>query len=171
MRRLNNRGLKHVVVDSNVVFRIVIGGASSYPFKVIERYLDRLILLSPDYMLYEFQAHVDEIRKKYSKKNVEAFERRLFAVFKLINIMPYEFYKEKLNEAERLASFDPKDSPFIALHLKLRDLGIVAPIWTEDKDLLRASLSGKLLALDTSAVNEFLKCTEPKEAFKSVGGL
>jgi len=152
---------KLIIVDSNVVFRIIIGGSKSYPFKVIERFLDRLVLLSPDYMLHEFRVHMNEIKKKYSKKNVEAFEKRLLAVFSLINVLPYEFYEDKLNDAEKLASFDPKYSPFIALHLKLKELGIMAPIWTEDKKFLKASLlSGKFIVLDTKVVSEFLEGLE-----------
>lgn len=57
-------------------------------------------------------------------------------------------------EAHNICSnFDPKDTPFIALALKLN-----IHIWTNDKEMIRHGLkSGRYLALDTQAVENLLK--------------
>ncbi len=69
-------------------------------------------------------------------------------------MIPEFYYKDKLNEAYEIAkNFDVKDSPFIALALKLN-----IPIWTNDRDFIIYGLkSEKFLALDTKAVEELLK--------------
>jgi len=55
--------------------------------------------------------------------------------------------------------FDPKDTPFIALSLKLN-----IPVWTEDKDFILYSLQAKSFkALDTKAVEELAEGKDPKE--------
>ena len=76
-----------------------------------------------------------------------------------MKVLPEPFYNDKIEEARRLATFGGKDAPFIALQLKLRELGIVlCPIWTEDKDFLEESVkSMKFLALDTIAIKELLE--------------
>jgi len=85
--------------------------------------------------------------------------------FKLVNIVPREFYEEKLKEAYAIAEkFDPKGTPFIALALKLN-----IPVWTEDKDLVKNSFqTRKYVALDTIAVEEILLGKTTEEALQNL---
>jgi len=59
-----------------------------------------------------------------------------------------------MDEAREIAEeFDYNDYPFIALALKLD-----APIWTNDKEIIKHGLkTGKYLALDTQEVEELLR--------------
>jgi len=66
--------------------------------------------------------------KKYSKE----FELKSFLAFSLIHVIPSEIYEDKISEAYNMAKqFDEKDTPFIALALKLN-----IPIWTNDSKIL-----------------------------------
>ncbi len=75
--------------------------------------------------------------------------------------------KEIRRKAYEIAKeFDPKDTPFIALALKLN-----IPIWTNDKPMIIHGLkSGKYLALDTQAVEDLLKGKSLEEVKKDLRG-
>ncbi len=138
-----------LIADSNIVFSIVVAGRRARAFKIIAEHSD-LELFSPEEVLVEFREHMRKLEKS---ARIEFWGKVLLA-FSLIRIIPREIYEDTLREAYSIASlFDPKDTPFIALSLKL---GL--PIWTEDKAVLRASFkSRKYIALDTEAVERFLK--------------
>ncbi len=135
----------HLVVDSNILFSIIISGEKSKAFKVIKKY--SVDLFFPEEGLLEFKEHKNKLKTK-------EFEFRMFLAFSLIHIIPQEFYLDKIREAYEIArNFDEDDTPFIALALKLN-----IPVWTNDKDFIIYGLrSGKFLALDTDAVEELLK--------------
>ena len=140
-----------LVIDSNIIFSIVVAGKRARAYKIIARHRD-LELYSPEEVLLEFRMHARKLEKG---ARIEFWSKVLLA-FSLVRIVPREIYEDIMKEAYSIASsFDPKDTPFIALSLKL-DL----PIWTEDKNLLRASFtSGKYIALDTEALEELLEGT------------
>ena len=73
--------------------------------------------------------------------------------FMLVHVVPRELYEDKLRDAYTIArTFDPKDTPFIALSLKLN-----VPIWTEDKDVIKYGIqTRRYIALDTIAVEKLL---------------
>ncbi len=98
--------------------------------------------------MHEFKRHKVKLRK-FAKE----FEYRTLLAFSFVRIIPLEFYSDKIKEAYEIASkFDEKDTPFIALALKLN-----IPIWTGDKKMLLASLSDKkFIALDTVALESLL---------------
>ncbi|WP_456328099.1 PIN domain-containing protein [Archaeoglobus sp.] len=138
-----------LVVDSNVVFTIIIAGNKSKAFRIIKDY--NLTLYFPEDGLLEFKKHKDKL-KKYSKE----FELKSFLAFSLIHVIPSEIYEDKIPEAYNIAKqFDEKDSPFIALALKLN-----IPIWTNDKKLIEYGLkTNKYLALDSESLDDLLKGT------------
>ncbi len=138
-----------LVVDSNVVFTIIIAGNKSKAFRIIKDY--DLTLYFPEDGLLEFKKHKDKL-KKYSKE----FELKSFLAFSLIHVIPSEIYEDKIPEAYNIAKqFDEKDSPFIALALKLN-----IPIWTNDKKLIEYGLkTNKYLALDSESLDDLLKGT------------
>jgi predicted nucleic acid-binding protein len=135
------------VVDSNVVFTIIIAGDKSKAFSIIRDYDLTLYFLEDG--LLEFKKHKDKL-KKYSKE----FELRSFLALSLIHVIPSEIYEDKIPEAYSIAKqFDEKDTPFIALALKLN-----IPIWTNDKRMIEYGLkTDKFLALDSQALEDLLK--------------
>jgi len=141
------------VVDSNVVFTIIIAGDKSKAFRIVRDY--NLTLYFPEDGLLEFKKHKDKL-KKYSKE----FELKSFLAFSLIHVIPSEIYEDKIPEAYNIAKqFDEKDTPFIALALKLN-----IPIWTNDRKIIEYGLkTGKYLALDTESLEDLLKGTSIDE--------
>lgn len=61
----------------------------------------------------------------------EMFEEAMFLAFSFIRIMPRELYIDIMQKAYNICKFDEKDTPFVALALKLG-----APIWTNDKGII-----------------------------------
>lgn len=99
--------------------------------------------------MLEFKKHKDKL-KRYSKE----FELKSFLAFSLIHVTPSEIYEDKIPEAYNIAKqFDEKDTPFIALALKLN-----IPIWTNDKKMIEYGLkTGRYLALDSESLEDLLK--------------
>jgi len=129
------------------LFSVVIAGSRSRAYRVIEKY--ELDLFMPEESLLEFHRHAEKLRR-YAVKD---FEAKAMLAFMLVHIVPRELYEDKLREAYIIArEFDPKDTPFIALALKLN-----IPLWTEDKDIIRCGIRlRRYIALDTIAVEELL---------------
>jgi len=77
-----------------------------------------------------------------------------FLAFSLIHVIPSEIYEDKVPEAYNIAKqFDEKDTPFIALALKLN-----IPIWTNDRKIIEYGIkSGKYLALDSESLEDLLE--------------
>ena len=136
-----------LVIDSSVVFTIVIAGDRSKAFKIIRDY--DLTLYFPEDGLLEFKKHKDKL-KRHSKE----FELKSFLAFSLIHVIPSEIYEDKIPEAYNIAKqFDKKDTPFIALALKLN-----IPIWTNDRKMIEYGLkTNKYLALDSESLEDLLK--------------
>jgi len=136
-----------LVLDSNILFTIVIAGNRSRAHRIVEEY--ELHLFMPEEALIEFHRHV----KKLKRHAVKDFETKVMLAFMLVHVVPRELYEDKLRDAYSIAGrFDPKDTPFIALALKL---GV--PIWTEDKDIIKYGIqTQKYIALDTAAVEKLL---------------
>ncbi len=136
-----------LVIDSSELFSVVVSGANSKVFNIIEKY--NLELFTPEECLFEFKKHEQKLRK-FGKE----FESKTFLAFSLVHVVPLIFYEDKIPEAYKIATqFDEKDTPFIALALKLN-----IPIWTNDIGIIKYGLiSGKYLAIDTAALTEILE--------------
>ncbi|ASJ12368.1 PIN domain-containing protein [Thermococcus thioreducens] len=136
-----------VVVDSNILFSIIVSGRKSRAFRLLEHY--DITLFAPEEVILEFKRHKVKLQK-FTKD----FEYRTFLAFSMVQVIPLEFYSDKIREAYIIASeFDEKDTPFIALAMKLN-----LPIWTGDKKMLFAALSTKkFIALDSTALESLLE--------------
>jgi len=137
-----------VIVDTNIIFRVFSKGRTR------NLILNPSVKLSaPSYLIYEI---VDKSDKIISHFNIspEKFHKILKGLYNLVDFVPEFYYKEFIEQAYEIAkNFDPKDTPFIALALKLE-----IPIWTNDKAMIIHGLkSGKYLAIDTQAVEELVK--------------
>lgn len=71
-----------------------------------------------------------------------------------LNIVEESSYANKISEAYAISKeFDEKDTPFIALALKLK-----TPIWTNDKSMIEHGIKSQAyLAVDTEALIKVLK--------------
>jgi len=136
-----------LVLDSNILFTIIIAGGRSRAYQIIERH--ELDLFMPEEALAEFHRHAEKLRR-YAIKD---FEAKVMLAFMLVHIVPRELYEDRLREAYTIArEFDPKDTPFIALTLKLN-----VPIWTEDRDIIKYGIqTRRYVALDTAAIEKLL---------------
>ncbi len=142
-----------LVINSSVVFTIIIAGEKSKAFRIIRDY--DIALYFPEDGLSEFKKHKDKL-KGYSKE----FELRALLAFSLIHVIPFEIYEDKIPEAYNIArQFDEKDTPFVALALKLN-----IPIWTNDRKVIEYSLkTNKYQALDSESLEDLLKGIDDNE--------
>ena len=83
----------------------------------------------------------------------------------LVHIVPRELYEDKLREAYAIArEFDLKDTPFIALALKLN-----IPVWTEDRDIIKYGIqTRRYIALDTTAVEKLLSGKDIEDVLRNL---
>ncbi|MFA4647539.1 PIN domain-containing protein [Pyrococcus kukulkanii] len=126
----------NVVVDSNILFSIIVSGRKSKAFRLLEEH--EITLFAPEEIIFEFRRHTCKL-KKFAKD----FEYRTFLAFSLVQILPLEFYSDKIKEAYEVASkFDEKDT---------------------------ASLSSKkFVALDTLALESLLAGKSLEEVLKDM---
>jgi len=124
----------------------------------------RISGIVPAYLIYEIRKKKEKI-SQFTRLPEENVLIVLDVLLELVEVIPEIDYLNKLAEAYEIAKeFDPKDTPFIALALKL---GV--PIWTEDKKLIKYGFkSGKYLALDTRAIEELLKGRELGEVLEGL---
>ena len=135
-----------IVIDSNMIFASLIKGKKSKTLIRIIMLEETIDIVLPEEGLAELHEHSKKL-KELSKD----FENALMLLFTRIHVVPKEFYEDEIQEAYEIAkNFDPEDTPFIALALKLD-----VPIWTNDKRMIIYGLkTGKYLALDTQAVEK-----------------
>ncbi len=148
-----------LILDSNILFTIVIAGRRSRAYHIIGEY--ELNLFMPEEALIEFHRHAEKLRR-YAIKD---FETKVMLAFTLVRIVPRELYEDEFRDAYIIARrFDPKDTPFIALALKLN-----VPIWTEDKDIIRYGIqTRRYIALDTTAVEKLLSGKSLKDVLQDL---
>lgn len=77
-------------------------------------------------IIYEFRKHSKKLKNRSGM-----FEEAMFLAFSFIRIMPRELYSDVMQKAYNICKFDEKDTPFVALALKL---GI--PVWTNDRGII-----------------------------------
>lgn len=113
----------NIVIDSNVLFRILISGG-----EILKLLFDnRLKIFAPLKLREEFNEHKDEILSK-SKLSENKFDMFSTLVFKRITFVPLEEYISFIPKAKELLSKHPKDEDFIALCLSKN-----IKVWTYEK--------------------------------------
>ena len=141
-----------LVVDSNILFS----------YFMLSRKIRNLVLNSkvtlytPDWAIHELNKYFDsKIAKRVEEKGISGEEIELIVldVMQRLIVVPKALYTDKWDEAMKIAEqFDVKDTPFIALALKLN-----IPIWTGDKKMIESGLkTGNYMALDTKAVEDLI---------------
>ncbi len=111
-----------------------------------------LELLLPKYVLEEIKEHREEIVQKVPEEALDLLLEKLSTKIRVVSVE--EVSERTLQQALKIAGgFDPDDYPFIAV-----SLGFDAPIWTNDKNLIKHGLESKeYTAIDTWAVEKLLE--------------
>ena len=111
-----------------------------------------LEVLLPKYVLEEIREHREEIVQKVPKEALDLLLAKLSRKARVVSVK--EVSVRILQQALKIAKgFDLDDYPFIAV-----SLGFDAPIWTNDKDLIRRGLkSREYTAMDTWAIEKLLE--------------
>ena len=143
-----------IVVDTNKIL-----AATIKPGRVRTLlYQAPITPITPAQLLEEVEEHAQEIARKIgiSKEEFLTLFKKLIKDTTTLTT-PHQPYIEK---AKRIASmFDSDDWPFIALALQYN-----APVWTNDKEMIRYSLeTGKYKAVDTRALEMLLEGKSWKE--------
>jgi len=111
------------VLDSNVLFRTMISGG-----KITLLFFNKdLTLFAPERLRMEFLKNKEEIIAK-SSFSPQEFSELAFLLFKRINFVSLDEYREFIPEAKKLLSGHDKDEDFIALCL-MKNL----KLWTYEK--------------------------------------
>ena len=138
-----------LILDTNVIISGLVKRSITL-FKIIELYTKNFEILIPEYVKDEVESKIDKISKA-SGLSYSEIKYILDVLFRMIKIVPKDVFIGKWEDAYRISkSFDVKDTPFIALALKLN-----IPIWTGDKKMIEFGLkTGNYMALDTKAVED-----------------
>ena len=115
-----------VVLDSNVFFRTIISGG-----KTTTLFFNKdLVLFAPKKLQEEFFKNREEICAK-SSFSPEEFNELAYLLFKRINFISINEYREFIPEAQKLLGSHEKDEDFIALCIMKK-----IKLWTYEKLLI-----------------------------------
>jgi len=115
-----------LVVDANVLFSTLIKESGTAELLVS----DKIELITPEFILSEFQEHKKEIQGK-THRGEEDFYKFLFILENKIEVIPSSELKSFLKKASAISP-DIDDIPYFAAAIKFN-----CPIWSEDKELKR----------------------------------
>ncbi len=139
-----------VVIDSNKVISAVVSKGivrKIVVFSGINFYVPKVVI-------EEIDRNREEICRRVGLKT-EFFNYILEElILPRLNIVEESSYANKISEAYAISKeFDEKDTPFIALALKLK-----TPIWTNDKSMIEHGIKSQAyLAVDTETLIEVLR--------------
>jgi predicted nucleic acid-binding protein len=137
-----------VVVDTNKIIAVLLREGR------VRRLLFHpgLEILLPEYVLDEIEEHREEITRRVPREALDLLLAKLSRRARVVRVKDVD--KETTEHARRIAEeFDPDDYPFIAVSIEYN-----APIWTNDKELIRHGLTcGEYLAIDTWAIEKLLE--------------
>jgi predicted nucleic acid-binding protein len=118
-----------IVLDNNILFSLMNPfSTASYIFFLLDTDFS-----APEYVKLEFEKY-KEICLFKSKLSKHEFEIRLEEIKEKIKFVKLQEYKKFLKKSEKSLP-DPKDSPYLALALKLNSI-----IWSNDPHLKQQSL-------------------------------
>ncbi len=120
-----------VVVDANVIFSALLGRGNTFNVFESNKIFQRFEFVAPEFLFTEIGKRMDKIlaHTKLNKDEVS----QIFGFLKdQINFVPASDFLDKLEEAVKI---NKKDSPYIALALKLN-----CPIFSGDKRLKQQNI-------------------------------
>ncbi|MBU1252318.1 MAG: PIN domain-containing protein [Nanoarchaeota archaeon] len=117
-----------LVVDANVLFSALIKDSGTAELITS----DKFELITPEFVLAEFEEHEREILKKTHRSESD-FQKFMFILRSKIEIIPLPELRKFVKEAEKISP-DSDDIHYFAAALKFN-----CPIWTQDKKLKNQS--------------------------------
>lgn len=147
-----------VVIDTSIFIKLL--KPDSYTRKV---FYGTVAVITP-YLIYEIYKHRKRI-SNFTGISEDELMKVIGHLLEFCEIRPETEYFDRWEEAYELAKqFDEKDTPFIALAMKLS-----IPIWTNDKQMIIHGLkTRKYIALDTQAVEELIKGKQLEEVLENL---
>lgn len=121
-----------LVLDANILLRAVLGVRVR---SLIERYGDRVALLTPASCVSEVNEYLPELCRKRSWEVGPSLEL-LQSLLGTIQVVDLSLLGEHEAEARQRIARDPEDWPVVALAL-----AVDSPVWTEDTDFFGAGVS------------------------------
>jgi len=123
-----------VVIDTNILISALIKD-DSITSKIIKSGIFEIYY--PEDGMFELKKYRDYIIKKRKKAlQKKSFDYALSFLLESIIVVPSLLYEDKIREAyEVMKDIDEKDTPFLALALKLQ-----CPIWSNDDDFEKQNL-------------------------------
>ncbi len=113
-----------LVVDANVLFSALIAHGKTREML----YSDRLILMAPEYIFTEIEAHLDTITERSGLSKQELMIA-ISLIKERIDVIPKDDFDDHLKEANVICP-DPDDTEYQALAIS-QD----AMVWSDDKKL------------------------------------
>lgn len=123
-----------VVIDINILISALIKN-DSVTARIIKSGIFEIYY--PEDGMFELEKYRDYIIKKRKKAlQKKSFDYALGFLLESIIVIPSSLYEDKIREAyEIMRDIDEKDTPFLALALKLQ-----CPIWSNDGDFEEQNL-------------------------------
>jgi len=123
-----------VVIDTNILISALIKD-DSVTARIIKSGIFEIYY--PEDGMFELEKYRDYIIKKRKKAlQRKSFDYALSFLLESVNVVPSLLYEDKIREAyEVMRDIDEKDTPFLALALKLQ-----CPIWSNDGDFEEQNL-------------------------------
>ena len=123
-----------VVIDTNILISALIKDGS-VTARIIKSGIFEIYY--PEDGMFELEKYRDYIIKKRKKAlQRKSFDYALSFLLESVNVVPSLLYEDKIREAyEIMRDIDEKDTPFLALALKLQ-----CPIWSNDGDFEEQNL-------------------------------
>jgi predicted nucleic acid-binding protein len=136
-----------LVLDANIVLRAVLGLRVR---SLIERYCDRVALLTPASCVAEVNEYLPELCRKRAWDVGPSLEL-LQSLLGTIQVVDLSLLGEYEIKARQRIARDPEDWPVVALAL-----AVDSPVWTEDTDFFGAGVS----TWTTDTVELYLSASE-----------
>ncbi|MFA6022840.1 MAG: PIN domain-containing protein [Candidatus Pacearchaeota archaeon] len=133
-----------LIIDANILFSALIKEQGITRKLILN---DKLILISPDFIIEEFLEHLEELENKTGVKT-EILKEKIKELLRLSNIklISEKNYINSIKQAEKISP-DIGDIPYFAIALKFN-----IPIWSNDK-LLKSQDKVKIYSTE-ELINE-----------------
>ena len=132
-----------LIIDANILFAALIKDSTTLDLM----FSDNVHLFAPEFLLFEFLKHKEEILKK-TKRTEKEFNELFIILESLIKIIPKEDFINFIKKAKEISP-DEDDVSYFALALKLN-----IPIWSNDKKLKEQEL---IKIYSTEEINRLYK--------------
>ncbi len=107
-----------VVVDVNVIISSLFKKGNSLNVFILNSIFNKFDFVIPDFFLVELNKHTDRIQKS-SKLSKDEIIKVAEYIMRQISIIPQSEFEDYMAKAKEISKEHTKDTPYIALSLKL----------------------------------------------------